>query len=104
MVLMMALDRTGRRVKCNARGSIKIIPRPLIAHPWTSIAGAPEREPGCRIVHAGDPNGAAAGLPLIALWPRLAAGLAGCRDCKCPPHFLAVLGSEGHHETSYAKF
>src|SRR6516165_4290499 len=92
MILVEALDLPGRDIEGNCRGCEIIIPRALVAHPRPAIAGAPERQVGCRIVGAGDPHRTAAGLPLVAFWPGLAARLAGCWHRVGPPHLLAGLG------------
>ena len=101
---MISLDLAGRLVERHDRAGIEIVAGPLVAHPWAAIAGAPERQVGLRIEHAGDPHGTAAGLPLIALRPRLAAGLAGCGDGVGAPQFLAGVGIECHDEAAHAEF
>ena len=55
------------------------------------------------IVVAGDPHRAAAGLPLVALRPRLAAGLAGRGHRVRPPHLLAGVGIERRDEAANAE-
>src|SRR3954464_8239173 len=89
MVLMMAPDRAGCDVERDRRGGVQVVARPLIPHPWAAVAGAPEGEVGLGIVVTGHPNRSAAGLPLIASRPGVAAGLAGRRHRVGLPRFLA---------------
>src|SRR3954464_304867 len=98
MVLMMALDRAGCDVECDGRGGVQVVAGPLIAHPWAAVAGAPEREVGLGVVVTGDPNRSAAGLPLIASRPGVAAGLAWRRHRIGFPRFLARFSVVRGHE------
>src|SRR5262249_37060093 len=81
----------------------EVVARPLIAHPRSAVAGTPEGEVRVGIVGAGHPDRSAAGLPLVALGPRLAAGLAGRRYRVGPPPLLAGLDVEGRDEAAAAE-
>ncbi len=100
---MVALDLAGRGVEGDCRRREQIITRPLIAHPRPAIAGAPESEVGFRIVAAGDPHRAAAGLPLVAVGPGLAARLAGGWDGVGLPDRLSGLGIERRDKPTNAE-
>ena len=59
------------------------------------VAGAPDGELGVRIIRAGLPQAAAAGLPgVVLVLPGLAAGLAGLRNRIPAPQLVAGLGVE----------
>src|SRR4030095_414644 len=75
-VLEVALDLSGGDVDRDGRRDVEVISRPLIAHPRTAVPRYPVRDVRLRIVVAGDPHGGAAGPPLIAFRPCLAAGFA----------------------------
>src|SRR6516165_4480643 len=94
MILEMTFDFAGRGIKGDGRRREQIIAWPLITHPRPAIAGAPESEVRFRIVAAGYPHRAAAGLPLVAVGPGLAARLAGGRDGVGLPDRLSGLGIE----------
>ena len=94
VILEVALDRAGRDIDREGRRGVQVVARTLIAHPGAAVAGAPEGEVGRGIVVAGHPHRAAAVLPLIALRPRLAAGLARRGHRKRAPHLLAALDVE----------
>src|SRR5215469_336621 len=98
MVLMVALDLPGRGIDCDRRGGEEIVARALVAHPRPTIAGAPESQIGRRIVGASDPHRSAAGLPLVAIGPGLAARFAGRRHRISLPYWLARLRVEGCHK------
>src|SRR5262249_44492416 len=68
------------------------------------VAGAPDHLVVGDVVAAGDPHGAAAGLPglLILVLPGLAAGLARLRDDVFLPEELASLGIEPGDPVAYA--
>ena len=67
------------------------------------IAGAPQHLIGGDIVGAGDPHGAAAGLPRIVLvLPGLAAGFAGRRHDVFAPGDLSGRGIDRHDEVAGA--
>ena len=100
----MAFDRTGGHVDRDRRGCVEVIAWPLVAHPWTAVARAPERKLRCRIVRPGDPYRAAARLPLIALRPRLATRLAGRRNGVRFPERLAAFHVVGSDKTTNAQF
>src|SRR6516162_4914003 len=91
MVLVKAFDLAGRGVEGDCRGSVIIVTRALIAHPRPAITRAPERQIGRGIVGAADPHRPAAGLPLVAVGPGFAAGLAGRRHRIGLPQRLAGL-------------
>src|SRR6266851_8182022 len=104
MILEMTFDFAGRGIKGDGRRRKQIITWPLIAHPRPAIAGAPESEVGFRIVAAGDPHRATAGLPLVAVGPGLAARLAGGRDGVGLPRRLPGFGVERRDEAAYPEF
>src|SRR6185369_11045953 len=89
MILEMPLDSARTDVERNRRCRIEIVPRTLIAHPGTAVPDSPKGEVGLRIVVAGYPDRAAAGLPLVAFGPSIAAGLAWSRYRISPPQLLA---------------
>src|SRR5260221_13846512 len=100
MVLVIALNLAGLDIERDRRGGIKIVARPLVTHPGAAVAGAPERQLGLRGGGAGDPHRAAAGLPLVALRPGLAAGLAGGRHRVGLPQRLPSLAIERRDEAA----
>src|SRR5207302_3398182 len=70
---------------------------------WHRVAGAPDRLVGFRIIGAGHPDRAAAGLPGVGVaLPGLAAGLAGRRDREFAPEELAGCGIEPGDPVAYA--
>src|SRR5215469_14129538 len=79
MILMVALDVPGCGVERDRRRREKIVARSLVSHPWTAITGAPECEVSQWIIVTGDPHRPTTGLPLISVWPSLAAGFTGTR-------------------------
>src|SRR5215472_18008425 len=101
---MVALDPPGRGIERNCRGREKIVTWPLVSHPRAAIAGAPEGEVGLWIVVAGDPHGSAAGFPLVAFGPSLAARFARRRNGVSFPHRFAICGVERGDETPNAEF
>ena len=103
VVLEVSLDLSGRDVDRNRRCDVEVVAGTLIAHPGTTVAGSPVREVGFGIVVAGHPYGRTAGLPLIALRPRLAAGFAGRRHRERPPQLFTTLGIECRDEPADAE-
>ena len=103
VVLEVSPDLPGRHVDRDRRRDVEVVAGALIAHPRAAVAGAPVREVGFGIVVAGHPHGRAAGLPLIALGPRLAAGLAGRRHGEGPPQLFTALRIERRHEAAHAE-
>ncbi len=104
MVLMMSLDRARRDVDGDRRAGIEVVAGPKVAHPRPAVAGSPEREIRLRIVVRGHPDRAAAGFPLIALRPGLAAGFAWRGHRVGAPEFLAGVGVEGRHKPAHSQF
>ena len=104
MVLVIALDRAGRGVERQHRRGIEIVARPLVAHPRPAITGAPIGEIGRGIVIALDPHRPAAGLPLVAFWPSVAARLAGLRHGVSLPQRLSAFGVEGGDKSANPEF
>ena len=104
VVLVITLHLPGVRVQRDDRGCEEVVARPLVAHPGTAIAGAPEGQFGVRIIHPGDPNGRPTGLPLVAFRPGLTARLARRRHHEGLPQFLARLGVIGGDETAHTEF
>src|SRR5262245_14766701 len=103
MILEVSLDRAGGRIERHDGAGVEIISGALIAHPGAAIAGAPERQIGLGIIGASDPDRGAAGLPLIALRPCFAAGLARCRHHVGLPQLLAGLRIIGGDEAPHAE-
>src|SRR5262245_10885652 len=67
------------------------------------VAGAPDHLVGLHVVGAGDPHGAAAGLPgVVLVLPGLAAGLAWRRDHVFAPDDLAGRAVERGDEVAHA--
>ena len=102
MILEVALDRARGDVERDRRRRVEVVAGALVAHPRAAVAGAPEREVGLGIVGAGDPHRTAAGLPLVALRPRLAARFARRRHGVRPPRLLAGLGVKRRDEAANA--
>ncbi len=90
-------------VQSDNRGRIEVVAGPLVAHPRAAVAGAPVGEVGFWIVVARHPHRRAAGLPLIALRPRLAAGFAGLRNRVGAPELVAVFGIERRDVAAHAE-
>ena len=77
VVLEVSFDLSGRDVDRDRRCDVEVVAGTLIAHPRSAVARSPIRDVRVGVVVAGHPYGRAAGLPLIALGPRLAARLTG---------------------------
>src|SRR3954447_22748294 len=100
----MALDRAAVDVERDDRAGVEIVARALIAEPRRGIAGTPEGEVRLRIVRAGDPDGAAAALVVIAARrPGFAAGLARPGDGVGFPELFPGLGTPRGHEAAHAE-
>src|SRR5262249_43657791 len=82
-------DRAGSDIECDRGCCVEIVARTLIADRWAAVAGSPERDIGFGIVVARNPNGCAAGFPLIAFGPGLTPGFTGRRHGVSAPQFLA---------------
>ena len=101
---MVALDLAGSGIDRDSRSRVKIIARTLVTHPRATIAGAPKGQIGLRIVITGNPDGATAGLPLIALRPGFAARFSRRRHSVDSPHFLPGVRVVGGDEAAGSKF
>src|SRR6202012_5516792 len=88
-ILEISLDRAGRHVEGDGRGSVQIVARAFMAQPWTAVAGAPIGGVCIRIVVSGDPNRSAAVLPFAVLRPRLAARFTRRGNGISAPEFLS---------------
>src|SRR5438067_1146383 len=99
-VLEVALDRPGGRVDRDRRRRVEVVALALGRHPRIAVADAPVQQVGRRIVVAGDPRRAAAGLPLIARRPRVAAGFARRGNRVALPGLRAGRGIVGRHEAA----
>src|ERR1700746_3529051 len=104
MVLVVPLNLSGGGVESNGRTCVKIVTRPTVTHPWPAITGSPEGEIGFRVVGACYPHGSAAGLPLVAIGPRVAARLVGRRHRVSLPDQFSGFGTECRDKAAYAKF
>src|SRR4029079_17174823 len=72
MILKVPLDLSCSDIECDRRCGVQVVAGALIADPRTAVAGAEVGDIGLGVVVARHPHGAAAGLPLIAVfWPRL---------------------------------
>src|SRR5262249_42442005 len=104
IILVIAFDLSGRDIDCNCRGSVKIVPWALVAHPRTAVARADEDKVRLWIVVRRYPNGAATILPLVpALGPRFAAGFSRRGNRISLPQFFACFRIEGRDETPNAE-
>ncbi len=104
VVLEVALDLSGGDVDGHGGRDVEVVAGPLIAHPGAAVAGAPVGEVGGGIIVAGHPHRRAAGLPLIALRPRLAARLDRVpAPCRCATVPCRSLGIEGGDEPAHAE-
>ncbi len=103
MVLEVTFDLAGGDVERDGGSGVEIVAGTLVAHPRAAVADAPVRQIGLGIVVPGDPHRAAAGLPLIALRPGLAAGFAGRGNGVGSPQLLAGVGIEGRDEAANSK-
>ena len=103
MILVIPLDRAGRDVERDHRRDIEVVARTLIADRRPAVARAPVGEVRLGIVVAGHPHGRAAGLPVIAFRPRLAARLAGRGHGVGAPALLARLEIEAGDEAANAE-
>src|SRR6187200_1922050 len=103
MILVVTPDRAGRDIECDRRRHVKVVAGALIADRRSAVARSPEREIRFRIVVARDPDRGAAGLPLIALRPRLTSRLTRGRHCVGAPLLFAGLGIESCDETTNAE-
>ena len=104
MVLEVSLDLAGGDIERDGRRGVEIVAGPLVAHPRTAVADAPVREVRVRIVISRDPDGAAAGLPLVALGPGFAAGFAGRGNRVGAPLLLAGFRIECGDESADSEF
>ena len=105
MILEVTLDLPGRDVEGDHRGRVEIVARSLVPEPGRSVARAPEGEIGLGIVGAGDPDGAAAALVMVAARrPGLAAGLARLWHGVGLPELLAGPGIDRGHEAAHTQF
>src|SRR5262249_41386152 len=91
-------------VERDRRRREKIVARSLVSHPWTAITGAPECEVSQWIIVTGDPHRPTTGLPLISVWPSLAAGFTGTRYGIGLPQGIAGLGIECRDKAPNAEF
>ena len=103
MILVVALDGARCHIERERGGRVKVIARPLIADGRAAVARPPICEIGFRIVVAGYPYRSASGFPLIALRPRLTAGLAGRWNRECAPLLFSGIEIEGCNETTDTK-
>ena len=95
-VLEVPVHLAGVGIPGDRAVGVEVVARPIgrVEHRHR-IAGAPDGLVGRRIVGAGHPDGAAAGLPgVVLVLPGLAAGLAGRRDGVLAPEQLAGRGIE----------
>ena len=84
---------------------VEVVARPVVGVPVRrGVAGGPVQELQVRIVGAGEPRGAAAGLPPVALPPGLEAGLTGRGNRVRAPHQLAGLRVVRVDEAADARF
>src|ERR1044072_5271275 len=95
MILEMALDLAVVRVERDDRRGVEVVARPLIAEPWSGIAGAPKGQVAFWIVGGRDPDRATTALVVIAArGPRLAPWLAWSGPGGGLPQLLAGLAIE----------
>src|SRR5690349_6122817 len=87
----MSFDPARADVDRDCRRGEQIVAWALITHPGAAVAGSPEREVRRGIVVARDPHRAAAGLPLVARRPSVAARFARRWHRVGFPHFLAFI-------------
>src|SRR5215475_16124836 len=94
---MVPAQLAGIDVERHRRVGVEIVPRAgLRVIIRDRIAGAPDGETCRRIVGAGLPDAAAAGLPgVVLVLPGLAAGIARFRDRIPAPYFIAGPRIEG---------
>src|SRR4026209_997573 len=103
MVLMEAGGATRPHLDRNGRGGVQVVARPLVAHPWPTVAGAPEGQMRLRVVVCGHPYGSTTGLPLISLGPCLTSRLTRRGNRVRFPERLACLGRVSRPESSNAQ-
>src|SRR5262252_2297446 len=104
MILVIALDLSRRDINRDRRSGIEVVARPLIANPRAAIAGSPICQIRVRIVVSGDPNGSAAGFPLIAFRPGIASRLSRCGDRERPPELVACIRIVSRNEAADPEF
>src|SRR5262249_15919310 len=100
MILVIAFDLPCRNINRDSRSCIEVVARPLIANPGAAITGSPIGQIRVRIVVSCDPDGSAAGSPLVAFRPGVASRFSRCGAGERPPELLSRIRIVSRNEAA----